>query len=268
MIRRPPRSTLFPYTTLFRSQVRLAQPAMSRQMHDLERELGVTLLDRQPNGLTPTRAVEGCARGAPQILADTAAALERAEATAAGGRGGVVLGAMRAFVALGFPAGVQEELRRDHPEVTLVVQDLDPPDVFEQLRDGAIDLALAAEDPRDAAFVGASLWEETVDQALVPAAHRLARRRRVTVRDLGELSLVIAQQGYSGALLERGLAALRSCGLRSPLLTIDAGLQAAHIAVAAGRGWTLLTRAPALAPPQGTPGGRVGGIDLPGVPLP
>src|SRR2546430_67177 len=249
------------------AQVRLAQPAMSRQMHDLERELGVTLLERHPKGVTPTRAGEAFARGAPQILADTAAALERAEATAAGRRGRVVLGAMRAFVALGFPAGVQEELRRDHPEVTLVVQDLDPPDVFEQLRDGAIDLALAAEDPRDAAFVGASLWEETVDQALVPAAHRLARRRRVTVRDLGELSLVIAQQGYSGALLERGLAALRSCGLRSPLLTIDAGLQAAHIAVAAGRGWTLLTRARALAPPEGTAVVRVEGIDFAVLPL-
>src|SRR2546429_4096681 len=38
MIRRPPRSTLFPYTTLFRS--------LSRQIIDLEKELGLTLFDR------------------------------------------------------------------------------------------------------------------------------------------------------------------------------------------------------------------------------
>src|SRR3712207_7856651 len=34
MIRRPPRSTLFPYTTLFRSAVRLGQRAGERASHD------------------------------------------------------------------------------------------------------------------------------------------------------------------------------------------------------------------------------------------
>src|SRR3712207_8265592 len=35
MIRRPPRSTLFPYTTLFRSEVELEQPVVA---HDLQRD--------------------------------------------------------------------------------------------------------------------------------------------------------------------------------------------------------------------------------------
>src|SRR5256885_8763147 len=33
MIRRPPRSTLFPYTTLFRSLFRLRLPPLERQLH-------------------------------------------------------------------------------------------------------------------------------------------------------------------------------------------------------------------------------------------
>src|ERR1035441_8729214 len=37
MIRRPPRSTLFPYTTLFRSILHVVQiPVMSREVHDRE----------------------------------------------------------------------------------------------------------------------------------------------------------------------------------------------------------------------------------------
>src|SRR2546430_3337198 len=43
MIRRPPRSTLFPYTTLFRSEwtqeVCSASPRRKRELHDIERPI-------------------------------------------------------------------------------------------------------------------------------------------------------------------------------------------------------------------------------------
>src|SRR6266480_1707288 len=159
------------------AQLHVAQPALSRQIRDLERELGVELLERHPKGVTPTPAGEALIHGAPRILANTAIALERAEAAAAGRRGRVVLGALRAFFALGLPSAVQEELRRDHPEIALVLQDLDQPELFEQLHAGVIDLGLgAAPAPHGAAIIVAPLWEETADQALVPAAHALARR--------------------------------------------------------------------------------------------
>src|SRR2546430_12646434 len=116
------------------AQLHVAQPALSRQIRDLERELGVEFLERHPKGVTPTPAGEALIHGAPRILANTVIALERAEATAAGRRGRVVIGALRAFFALGLPSAVQEELRRDHPEIALVLQDLDQPELFEQLR--------------------------------------------------------------------------------------------------------------------------------------
>src|SRR5216117_1285362 len=66
MIRRPPRSTqgrtLFPYTTLFRS------PALSRQLRDLETEVGVSLLTRTSRGVVPTLAGEALNRDALSIL--------------------------------------------------------------------------------------------------------------------------------------------------------------------------------------------------------
>src|SRR3712207_7838644 len=58
MIRRPPRSTLFPYTTLFRSQVALG---------DLQHEVGLlfalddTLLDRLDERRTVVRVDDGLA---------------------------------------------------------------------------------------------------------------------------------------------------------------------------------------------------------------
>src|SRR5205809_6998862 len=110
----------------------------------------------------------------------------------------------------------------------------------------------ATTSPHGAAIIVAPLWEETADQALVPTAHALARHCGVSVSGLGDLPLVLPKHGYSETVFERVLGALRAGGLRSPLMIVEGSIQDAHMAVAAGRGWTLVTRARALAPPAGT----------------
>src|SRR2546422_6450117 len=45
MIRRPPRSTLFPYTTLFRSPCKIMAPALDDLAHERAGEMLVTKLD-------------------------------------------------------------------------------------------------------------------------------------------------------------------------------------------------------------------------------
>src|SRR5436190_23992924 len=56
MIRRPPRSTLFPYTTLFRSRIREAERAM---MYDeyVDRVTEVDVLDRKSTRLNSSHTV-------------------------------------------------------------------------------------------------------------------------------------------------------------------------------------------------------------------
>src|SRR5438067_12217745 len=106
------------------AQLHVAQPALSRQIRDLERELGVELLERHPKGVTPTPAGEALIHGAPRILANTAIALERAEATAAGRRGRVVLGALRALFPLGLHSAGQGGLGRYQPAFAQVLRAL------------------------------------------------------------------------------------------------------------------------------------------------
>src|SRR3712207_7907899 len=72
MIRRPPRSTLFPYTTLFRSPSRVVVEAI---------EIGARVLDRERAGATVElfRAdLEKSTRQAEAALADRAAQLSEA----------------------------------------------------------------------------------------------------------------------------------------------------------------------------------------------
>src|SRR3712207_8336995 len=71
MIRRPPRSTLFPYTTLFRSELLLAEhatvagPAVDVQRHHVG--VGEQLVERRaPPGVAECEAVRGVEEGHPR----------------------------------------------------------------------------------------------------------------------------------------------------------------------------------------------------------
>src|SRR6202008_5121962 len=55
MIRRPPRSTLFPYTTLFRSEGRLAALQMEDMVDDIVEQVAVSL-DRKSTRLNSSHA--------------------------------------------------------------------------------------------------------------------------------------------------------------------------------------------------------------------
>jgi len=234
------------------ARIHLAQPALSRRIGALERELGGTLLERHPKGVTPTLAGEAFARGADELLADILQALERAEAVGGGRRGRVVLGAPLAAIAGGIPTAAAEELRRDHPEIELVVRDYEPPETVERLRDGGADVAITYRDVLSSDLVAESLWREVIDRVCLPAAHPLGARRLLTVPQLGELPLVIPQRVLSPQLTRRALDALHAKGLRSPILVLDGDLRDAHLAVAAGRGWLVMTRSRGPAPPAGT----------------
>lgn len=212
----------------------------------------MTLLERHAKGVTPTLAGEALARGAAQLLSDLTWSLERAEATAAGRRGRVIVGAMRFAIAHGLLGSLEEVLRREHPEITFVLQELDYQELLDDLASGEVDLAVTVHDGGKTPFAATPLWRETIDHVIVPESHQLATRPRLTVPELGVLPLVLAHYGYPTSLMERGLAVLRSCGLQSPLLVLDTGLHGTLVAVAAGRGWTPVSRSLAAVPPEGT----------------
>ncbi|HUK20753.1 MAG TPA: LysR family transcriptional regulator [Gemmatimonadales bacterium] len=233
-------------------EARIAQPALSRRIRVLERELDIVLLNRGARGVTLTAAGETFAAAATQLLSDAAAALERAQATAAGRRGRVILAAMRAAVAGGFPIALQESLRQDHPEIALVVQDFDPPDTWEAVADGRADVAVCVESALMPGLVAELLWIETIDRAIVPRSHPLATRGTVSLSDFGSLPLLVSPNTVSPETAGRIAEPLQQAGLRSPVELIAGDLRAVHLAVAQGRGWTLVMRSRAEARPEGT----------------
>jgi len=233
-------------------EVHVAQPALSRRIRALERELGVELLTRHAKGVTLTPAGAAFAQGSRQLLQDVAAALERVEATALGRRGRVLLAATRGAVARGFPTDLQESLRADYPDITVVVQDFEQPGPAEAVADGRADLGVGAEAALMPEVQSQPLWLETLDRVIVPWHHPLATRDSVSLEDLGVLPFVFARGNTSPSARDRVAQALQRAGLRSPLVALEGDLTAPHLAVAAERGWTLISRSRAQAPPEGT----------------
>src|SRR6185503_11845448 len=151
---------------------------------------------------TPTYAGDAFATSARELLVAFSAALDRTEATAAGRRGRVVLGSVRAATTKGFTSAVVDAVRREHPEITLHFQDSDPPDVWEQVSDSVTDVAISWDLAGDPSLIGELLWEESNDLALLPVGHPLARKPMLTLDDLATLPGIVAPQAFPPKLFE------------------------------------------------------------------
>src|SRR5262249_34929861 len=146
-------------------------------------------------------------------------------------------------------------------EITLVVRDSDPPEVWEEVFDGRTDLAIAPGNHPDKRLREEPLFHAVLDHVILPHGHPLAGRKAVGVADLAGLPLLLTQPGPWES--ERIVRELRLGGLLSPVLRLDGGLRSAHMGVAAGRGWTLMTRQRSSAPPEGAVVVELQGIAIP-----
>ena len=217
----------------------VSQPAVSKQLRQLERSLGATLLDRHPRGVTPTAAGRVLADHAARIFS-LAAAAGAAVADVAGLRAG------RLAVGAGPTAGVYllppaiVAFRQAHPDVRLTAETEGPDVLRQRLLDGRIDLAVTEAPVAAGAELTATVLLHDVLVPIAAAGSPLAGRRSVRPDEFCRHPFV-ARQTVTGApsLAERTLAAR---GLTvTPVLTVDS-TEAIKAAVAAGVGVALVSR--------------------------
>lgn len=116
----------------------LSQPALTRSVHELERELGGPLFERRARGMRLTPMGETFVRRATAILSDVRRAQEEA-AQVQGGTGGKVV------VSLSFAAHVAllpkalPAFRKRYPQVQLHISAGLLPEIEARLSDGSVD---------------------------------------------------------------------------------------------------------------------------------
>jgi DNA-binding transcriptional LysR family regulator len=223
------------------TQLHLSQPAVSRQVAQLERSLGTVLVRRTRHGVLPTEAGR-LLLGHAELIA---AQVERAEAELRelGGlsRGTVRLGSfLSALVHLSAEVGAL--LDRTHPGVVLADVLVDRAAALDGLRRGELDLALVFEHDFESTprVPGVDLHPLFADplRLLVRPGHRLAGGGPVHVADLAEETWIRAHEGSAARRVD---AVLARAGLRPPVLLAGRGDEPfeAQALVAAGKGIAL-----------------------------
>jgi DNA-binding transcriptional LysR family regulator len=219
-------------------RLRVAQPALSKQIRDLEREVGVKLFDRLPRGARLTAAGEHFLGNARHALESAARAVATARRTDSAS--GLKFAHSELYVYTPVLLKVLAAFRQASPETLLRMVRIDDVDQHAALREQRVDVA--------ATFVGTwpvpglealQLADCTVTGVLLPATHPLAAQPRIRLKDLSDLVWLHPSQHsrpevyrvLRTALESRGLVPTRHRGRRGDI--------EANIPIAAGDAWAL-----------------------------
>lgn len=166
------------------ASLRLAQPAATRMVHDVEGVLGLALFERSRKGMTPTVYGEAMIRHANLVLADLEAARGEIVALAGGASGHVDVGTVTSIAPLLLPRALAR-VKSERPGLQLTVHEGNHELVVGSLARGELDVALVRASP-GAGFPGVR-YELLYREAFHIVAGRknpLARARRLALADL------------------------------------------------------------------------------------
>jgi LysR family nitrogen assimilation transcriptional regulator len=121
--------------------ISIAQPALSRQMHDLERDIGVQLLQRTPRGVRLTAAGATLYESAQRMLGEAERVRAQLATPPADTQSKVVLGASPTLSRVLVPA-VFDHCHRSVGSTRLIVREAFTPVLLDMLEKGLIDMAI------------------------------------------------------------------------------------------------------------------------------
>jgi LysR family transcriptional regulator, hca operon transcriptional activator len=169
-------------TVAAQKRLHTAQPSLSRQIHDLELELGVELLIRGPRGVELTAAGRVFLDHARVALLQVEAAGEAARRAAQPARTSFAIGFLTGYEMDWLPA-VMGILRAELPSTEVIIHSQDSPDLAAGLIRGKIDLAFLRPEKRAPGLKFRLLRKDPLI-VLMPRDHALAARNSIRPQDI------------------------------------------------------------------------------------
>lgn len=165
-----------------------SQPSLSRQIRDLESEVGIKLLERKARGIALTAAGQVFLDHARLVLMQLDAAGEAARRTEKPKRRGFVVG----FLAGQEVVWLSETLRilrEEAPDIDVTISSLSSPELANALMQNRMDVALLRRETQTSGLAFRFLIKEPL-VVILPANHRLAKRKTIRPQELARESFI------------------------------------------------------------------------------
>src|SRR5712675_1225325 len=172
------------------AQLRIAQPALSRQVQDLEDEIGVDLLRRSPRGVTLTAEGKLFLDEVRDLLKRADESVEKVRALARGEYGELHIGYAPSPTVEILPPALTA-FQKAVPRVKVLLHDLATDELINGLRNATLDLAVTIEpfgdQTRDIGFEVLRTYPLCV---AMTAAHPFARLKSISLEKLAAEPLI------------------------------------------------------------------------------
>ena len=214
-------------------QLHVAQPPLSRQISQLERELGVKLFVRAASGVALTREGAVLLEQARTVLANTAGFLDLAGRAKAG-----LANPLRVAMAPGMCEAVNRirlHIVERSPDLIFEGVDMASSAQHDALRRRIMDVGLLRHVAEDPDVQSEPLFTERF-VVMVSERHPLARHKSLHISQLANERLLLQDRDWASLAHDRILALFSAAGLTPRIVTLEAmpGNQAAMLSVVSG----------------------------------
>jgi len=231
--------------------LRIAQPALSQRMRDLEAELGLSLFERLGRGVRLTRAGHYYLEEVRQILARVDAAGKQARQIERGEVGSLRLAVLEALAHAPPIPRLLQELRAQHPGLHLKLVGMPTLAQVEAIHAGGIDAGFVARRTPQDEDLQALPAMDLPFHAMVPADHPLAARPSVLWKDLEDLDFIWPEEEARTSYWAVFREALEGSAWKPRVVQEASSNVTIASLVAAGYGCSLGTAVPGSPAPEG-----------------
>jgi LysR family hydrogen peroxide-inducible transcriptional activator len=172
----------------------VTQPALSMQIRDLERTLGVKVVERRPGEVILTDVGREIARRGEDVLAASRDLVDFARHRAGLLTGRLALGVIPSLAPYLLPR-ILPVLQRQFPELRLELRETQTRQLVEEIKSGALDAAMLALPLGEPEIETLSLFEDLFLLA-VPSDDPRSPEDRVRARDIDQRRLILLEDGH------------------------------------------------------------------------
>lgn len=220
-------------------RLRVAQSAISEQIADLERELGVPLLDRSGKRPSPTAAGKAFLVECRRTLQGVAEAVDLARRVHHGQEGALRIGFFAGGMTAGFPSLIQT-FREQFPHVQLSMHEMSPAQQWQALTEGRIDVGFTRRlEPEFRSELRSLVLRHDPMMAILPRHHRAAPGP-VDLRDLSSEPFVLSSRETSPAVFDKVIELCSEAGFSPHIASISSVWSSVVLMVQAGVGIAIL----------------------------